>query len=57
MPAGTVIVEVAVTNPEYANYEPRSLLRAAAGTVHLASRKQFFSVPPKLADYRQTLAD
>ena len=57
MPDATAIVEVAVTNPEYANYEPRTLLRAVAGKVQLASRKQFFSVPPKLADYRQTLAD
>ena len=57
MPDATVVVEVAVTNPEYASYEPRALLRATAGRVQLASRKQFFSVPPKLADYRQTLAD
>lgn len=57
MPDATVVVEVAVTNPEYASYEPRTLLRATAGRVQLASRKQFFSVPPKLADYRQTLAD
>ena len=57
MPDATVVVEVAVTNPEYPSYEPRALLRAAAGKIQLASRKQFFSVPPKLADYRQTLTD
>lgn len=57
MPDATVVVEVAVTNPEYASYEPRALLRAAAGKIQLASRKQFFSVPPKLADYRRTLID
>ena len=57
MPDANVIVEVAVTNPEYASYEPRTLLRATAGKIQLASRRQFFSVSPKLADYRQTLAD
>ena len=57
MPDATVIVEVSVTNPEYASYEPRALLRAAAGKIQLDSRNQFFSVPPKLADYRQTLTD
>ena len=57
MPDATVVVEVTVTNPEYESYEPRALMRAAAGKIQLASLKQFFSVPPKLADYRQTLAD
>ncbi len=56
MPDANAIVEVAVTNPEYANYEPRTLLRAAAGKVQLASRKQFVRVP-QMADYRKTLAD
>ena len=57
MPDATVVVEVSVTNPEYASYEPTALLRATAGKIQLASRKQFLNVPPKLVDYRQSLTD
>ena len=56
LPAANVIVELTVTNPEYQNYEPRVLIRATAGRVQLATKKHFFSVGPKLADYR-ALAD
>lgn len=57
LPSAAAIVELTVTNPEYEKYEPRVLIRSVAGKVQLERKKHFFSVAPKLADYRQTLAD
>lgn len=51
------ILELAVTNPEFKNYEPKVLIRADAGKVQIASKKHFFSTGPALADYRQVLGD
>ena len=55
LPAGNVIVELAVTNPQFKNYQPRVLIRAEGSKLQLATKKHFFSVPPQVADYRQVL--
>lgn len=55
LPSSNVIVELAVTNPEYKNYEPKVLIHANAGQLQLKSKKHFFSVGPTMADYRQAL--
>ena len=55
LPADNVVVELAVTNPQFADYQPRVLIRAESGKLQIATKQRFFSVPPKLADYRQVL--
>lgn len=54
VPAGSVI-DLAVTNPEYANYQPRVLLRSSTQGVQWASVKRFFSTPPTEADLQRLL--
>ncbi len=49
-------IDLAVTNPEYRNYEPRMFLRAAAAGVQWSSVKRFFGTPPTEADLRAMLA-
>jgi hypothetical protein len=51
-PIGSVI-DLAVTNPEYQNYEPRVLIRQGPQGVELASAKHFFSKPPNEGDLRE----
>jgi hypothetical protein len=57
LPAANVTLELAVTNPEYKNYEPRVLIQAVMGKLLLDTKKHFFSAGPKVADYRQTATD
>lgn len=54
VPAGSVI-DLAVTNPEYANYQPRVLLRSDARGVQWGSVKRFFSTPPTDSDVKSLL--
>jgi hypothetical protein len=53
--ADTAAIELAVTNPEYKNYEPRVLIRRDAGGIQWASLKRFFGVPPTVADMKAVL--
>jgi hypothetical protein len=54
IPKGSAI-DLAVTNPEYANYEPRVLIRADAQGIQWAGMKRFYSTPPNDDDIRSVL--
>ena len=54
-PEGSLI-DLAVTNPEYKNYEPRVLIRQSARRVEWGSVRHFFSKPPSDAEVRELLA-
>jgi hypothetical protein len=53
-PAGSVI-DLAVTNPNYKNYQPRVLLRGGTKGVDWASVRRFYSTPPSDSDLRSIL--
>jgi hypothetical protein len=55
VPAGAVI-DIAVTNPEYKNYEPRVLIPNGALGPEWASVKHFFSTPPQKSDIAAALS-
>jgi hypothetical protein len=48
-------IDLAVTNPEYKNYEPRVLIHASSKGIEWASMKRFFGTPPTDADLRAAL--
>ncbi|MDQ6707871.1 MAG: hypothetical protein M3Z85_18080 [Acidobacteriota bacterium] len=54
VPHGSVI-DLAVTNPEYRNYQPRVLIRGDGHGVDLASTRRFFSTQPTETDIRSVL--
>jgi hypothetical protein len=54
VPPGSVI-DLAVTNPEYENYQPRVLIRSDSHGVQWASIRRFFSTPPNDADVKSIL--
>ncbi len=54
VPRGSVI-DLAVTNPEYRNYQPRVLIRGDEQGVELASVRRFFSTPPTETDIKSVL--
>jgi hypothetical protein len=54
VPRGSAI-DLAVTNPEYKNYQPRVLIRTDAQGIRWASAKRFFSIPPTENDIRSVL--
>lgn len=53
--AETTAIELAVTNPEYKNYEPRVIIRSDASGIQWASLKRFFGAPPSAADWKAVL--
>jgi hypothetical protein len=55
VPAGSAI-DVAITNPEYVNYEPRVIVRADPDGIKWAGMKRFYSKPPTDDDVRAVLA-
>jgi hypothetical protein len=55
LPDTRAVVELAVTNPQFKDYQPRVLIRSESGKLQLASKHHFFSVPPNPGDYRQAL--
>jgi hypothetical protein len=54
VPQGGVI-DLAVSNPEYKNYQPRVLIRSDSHGVQMASVRRFYSVPPTDADLKSIL--
>jgi hypothetical protein len=48
-------IELAVSNPEFKNYEPHVLVRRDANGIQWSSVKHFFGVPPTLADMKAVL--
>jgi hypothetical protein len=54
VPNGSV-VEVTVTNSDYANYQPRVLLRTDARGIQWTSVKHFYSTPPTDTDVKAVL--
>ena len=56
IPAGSV-VDVAVSNPEYVNYQPRVIVRANASGLQWAGVKRFYSKPPTDNDIKAALGD
>jgi hypothetical protein len=55
-PPGSVI-DLAVTNPEYQNYQPRVLIRSDAHGVEWSSISRFFSTPPTDSDVKSILGE
>ncbi len=56
VPTGSVI-ELAVTNPEYKDYQPRVLLRGDSHRVQWTSMRRFFTTPPTAADVKSLLEE
>jgi hypothetical protein len=56
IPAGSVI-DVAVSNPEFVNYQPRVIVRANASGIQWAGVKRFYSKPPTDSDFKAALGD
>lgn len=54
VPPGSVI-DLAVTNPEYENYQPRVLIRSDSHGAQWASVRRFFSTAPNDSDLRSIL--
>ena len=54
VPPGSV-VDLAVTNPEYKNYEPRVLIRSDSNGVQWSSVRRFFSTAPTDSDMKSIL--
>jgi hypothetical protein len=52
LPSGNSAIELAVTNPDYKNYEPRVLVHASPTGVQWASVSRFFGTPPTVADIK-----
>ncbi len=49
------LIDLAVTNPEYKNYQPRVLLRGGSQGIQWAGIRRFFSKPPTDTDIRSML--
>lgn len=56
VPPGSVI-DLAVANPEYENYQPRVLIRSDSHGVQWASVRRFFSTPPNDSDVKSVLGE
>lgn len=56
VPQGSVI-DLAVTNPEYQNYQPRVLIRTDSHGVQWATAKHFFGTPPTDSDVKTILGE
>jgi hypothetical protein len=56
VPAGSLI-DLAVTNPEYKNYEPRTLILSDSHGLQWASIKRFFTTPPTDSDVKSFLGE
>jgi hypothetical protein len=56
VPPGSVI-DLAVTNPEYQNYQPRVLIRTDSHGVQWSSVRRFFSIPPTDSDMKSILGE
>jgi len=54
VPRGSVI-DLAVTNPEYRNYQPRVLIRGNGRGVEWAGVRRFFGTPPTDTDIKSVL--
>jgi hypothetical protein len=51
------VVDLAVTNPEYENYQPRVLIRTDTHGVQWSSVRRFFSTPPTDSDMKSILGE
>ena len=49
------VIDLAVTNPEFRNYQPRVLLRSDSHGVQWAGVRRFFSKPPTESDIKSLL--
>ena len=49
------VIDLAVINPEYKNYQPHVLIRRDEHGVQWTTAKRFFSTPPTDADVRALL--
>jgi len=56
VPGQRAVIELAVTNPEYRDYQPRTLVRVEQGAIQWSSLKRFYSVPPRTEEVKQLLA-
>jgi hypothetical protein len=56
IPSGSVI-DVAVSNPEYVNYQPRVIVRANSSGIQWAGVKRFYNKPPTDNDIKAALGD
>jgi len=56
VPPGSVI-DIAVTSPEYENYQPRVLIRSSSHGVAWSSVRRFFSTPPTDSDVKGILGE
>lgn len=52
LPAGTSVIDIAVTNPDYNNYQPHAFVRANGSGVEWASVKRFFGTAATPGDVR-----
>jgi len=55
LPPGISVVDIAVSNPEYNNYQPHAFVRASGSAVEWASVKRFFGTPATPVDVRAML--
>lgn len=51
------VIDLAVTNPEYQNYEPRVLIRTDSHGVQWSSVRRFFGTPPTVSDMKSILGE
>lgn len=56
VPPGSVI-DLAVTNPEYKNYQPRVLVHTDSHGVQWSNVRHFFSTPPTDSDMKSILGE
>jgi hypothetical protein len=56
VPPGSVI-DLAVTNPEYRNYQPRVLILTDSHGVQWASVRRYFGTPPTDSDVKSILGE
>ena len=57
MPAGDrAVIELTVTNPQFRDYAPRTLVRVDKGAIEWSSLKRFFGTPPRADEVKDLLA-
>jgi hypothetical protein len=56
VPVGSV-VDVAISNPEYGNYQPRVIIRSGASGIQWAGMKQFYGKAHTDSDIKAALGD
>ena len=56
VPDQHAVIELAVTNPEYRDYQPRTLVKIEQGAIQWGSLRRFYSQPPRTDEVKQLLA-